>query len=58
MQRHIKKIHEGEKPNVCAFLNEDGMMCGMGFDTPLATACPPGEDAREEDFRVYDMRAS
>ena len=32
MQAHIRKIHEGQMPYFCAFLDESGKMCGMGFE--------------------------
>ena len=34
LQTHIAKTHEGKKPFVCAFLQDDGKRCNAGFDTP------------------------
>lgn len=33
LQAHIANFHDGKKPFICAFLNEDGRRCGTGFDT-------------------------
>lgn len=33
MLAHVEKVHEGKKPHTCAFMSDDGKMCGMGFDT-------------------------
>ena len=33
LHAHIAKIHERKKPFICAFLQEDGKRCNVGFDT-------------------------
>ena len=33
LQAHVTKVHEGNKPFVCAFLKDDGKKCNAGFDT-------------------------
>lgn len=33
MEAHIKKVHQGLKPYTCQYLEGDGKMCGMGFDS-------------------------
>ncbi|KAG8526858.1 uncharacterized protein KY384_008287 [Bacidia gigantensis] len=33
LQVHITKVHEGKKPFICAFLDDDGKRCNAGFDT-------------------------
>ena len=32
MEAHVRQVHEGIKPHICQFLDDNGKMCGIGFD--------------------------